>query len=812
MKKILTIFTIMFFAIKGMAQTIETSVSGSAVDTKNVPVESATISLMKSKDSSIIKIAVSNKAGKFSFTGIPYGNYFITVSSLNFNTVNSGIFPISENKNAALLDALILQPMAKNLAAVVVTSKKPLIEQKIDRMVVNVDASVTNVGSTALEVLEKAPGVSVDKDGSISLKGKSSVMVMIDGKPSYLSGAELANLLGNMNSNQLSQIEIMTNPSAKYDAAGNAGVINIKTKKNIIQGFNGNVTISYGQGVYAKSNNSIMLNYRTSKINTFLNYGYTINKGFMDFDIQRNFLGTNGIKISELDQQSNRINQSQNNNLKLGLDYFINKQSTFGIVTTGFIAPQKQDGFTTSYLKDGNANINSIEKTIRTVDNTWGNGTVNLNFHSSFDSSKKDIAVNFDYLHYDFSGNQNITGLTYKPNLILQASNYLKNLLPLTIDIYSGRLDYAQPLNNGVKLETGIKSSLVKTNNVSNFFNLKNNNWLTNSVLSNTFNYSENINAAYLNLNKKFGKWMVQAGVRLENTNYKGLQSSLSKKSDSSFSRNYTNLFPTGFISYEVNGNNQFALSIGRRIDRPAYQELNPFIGFIDKYTYSTGNPFLQPQFSTNIELSHSFKNLLITTINYSVVHDMINETLIHKDSVIIRSMGNIGTRSNYGITESATIPFSKWYSATLFANLYQNKYIGEINGSPFNAKQLTLSLNVNNQFSFTNGWSAELSGNYTSRNRDEGQAIILPAGQASAGIAKQLLNNKASIKFNIRDIFYSQNPKEIQNFQDVQSTLKMSRDTRVFNVAFVYRFGAAIKSKPTNTAPTDEQQRVKVN
>jgi hypothetical protein len=812
MKKSLIVLITFVLAIKSLGQTNETSASGSAVDTKNVIVESATISLMKSKDSSIIKIAVSDKEGKFSFIGIPFGSYFITISALSFAKTNSPVFMISETNTTARLGVLILPELPKNLAAVVVTSKKPLIEQKIDRMVVNVDASVTNVGSTALEVLEKSPGVTVDKDGNISLKGKSSVMVMIDGKPSYLNGAELANLLGNMNSNQLSQIEIMTNPSAKYDAAGNAGLINIKTKKSITQGFNGSVILNYGQGVYAKSNNSILLNYRTSKINTFLNYGYSINKGFMDFDIQRNFFGTTEIKISELDQQSNRINQGQNNNLKLGLDYFINKQTILGIVTTGFIAPQKQDGFTTSYLKDGNSNINAIEKTIRTVDNTWKNGAFNINFHTSFDSSKKDITANFDYLHYDFSGNQNITGLTYNPNQILQASNYLKNLLPLTIDIYSGRLDYAQPLNNGVKLETGIKSSLVKTNNVSDFFNLSNNNWLTDSVFSNAFNYSENINAVYLNLNKKFDKWIVQGGVRLENTNYKGLQSSHSQKSDSSISRNYTSLFPTAFISYEMNGNNQFALSIGRRIDRPAYQELNPFIGFIDKYTYSTGNPFLQPQFSTNIELSHSYKNLLTTTINYSIVHDMINETLIHKDSVIIRSVGNIGTRYNYGITESATIPVSKWYSATFFANLYQNKYTGEINGSPFNAEQLTLSLNVNNQFSFEKGWSAELSGNYTSRNRDEGQAIILPAGQVSAGIAKQLLNNKASIKFNVRDIFYTQNPKEIQNFQDVQSTLKITRDTRVFNIAFVYRLGAALKSKPASSLPTDEQQRVKLN
>ena len=812
MKKLLIVFITLVLAIKGIAQTIETSVSGSTVDTKNVPVQSATISLMKSKDSSIIKIAVSDKAGKFLFTGISFGSYFITTSAVSFAKTNSRVFIISENNTTIRVGTLILQELPKNLSAVVVTSKKPLIEQKIDRMVVNVDASVTNVGSTALEVLEKSPGVTVDKDGNISLKGKSSVMVMIDGKPSYLNGAGLASLLGSMNSNQLSQIEIMTNPSAKYDAAGNAGVINIKTKKSITQGFNGSVTLNYGQGVYAKTNNSIMFNYRTSKINTFLNYGYSINKGFFDFDIQRNFFGTNEIKISELDQQSNRINKSQNNNLKLGLDYFINKQTTLGIVTTGFLAPQKQDGFTTSYLKDGNSTINSIEKTTRTVDNTWKNGAVNINFHSSLDTSKKDIAANFDYLHYDFSGKQDITGLTYNPNQILQADNHLKNLLPLTIDIYSGRFDYAQPLNNVVNLETGIKASLVKTNNVSNFYNLSNNEWLTDSTLSNAFNYSENINAAYLNLNKKMGKWMMQAGVRLENTNYKGLQSSLSQKSDSSFNRNYINLFPTAFISYEMNGNNQFALSIGRRIDRPAYQELNPFIGFIDKYTYSTGNPFLQPQFSTNMELSHSYKNLLNTTLNYSVIHDMINETLIHKDSVIIRSVGNIGTRYNYGITESATVSFNNWYSATAFANLYQNNYTGEINGYPFHAKQLTLSLNVNNQFSFTNGWSAELSGNYTSRNRNEGQAIILPAGQVSAGIAKQLLNNKASIKFNVRDIFYTQNPKEIQNFQDVQSTLRISRDTRVFNIAFVYRFGATLKSKPASSQPTDEQQRVKLN
>jgi iron complex outermembrane receptor protein len=222
------------------------------------------------------------------------------------------------------------------------------------------------------------------------------------------------------------------------------------------------------------------------------------------------------------------------------------------------------------------------------------------------------------------------------------------------------------------------------------------------------------------------------------------------------------------------------------------------------------GNPYLQPQISNNIELSHTYKNRFTTTLNYSVIHNMINETMTQNDSVITRSIGNIGTRYNFGIAESATIPFTHWYTGIFFANLYENKYNGSVNGYPLNAKQITLELNINNQFSFQKGWAAELSGTYATRNREEGQAISLPTGQLSAGISKQLLNNKASLKFNIRDLLYSQKINEIQNFQDVQSTLHIERDTRVFNIAFVYRF--VIQSKSKATQQTEEQKRIQLN
>ena len=603
----------------------------------------------------------------------------------------------------------------------------------------------------------------------------------------------------------------MTNPSAKYDAAGNAGVINIKTKTGATRGFNGSINLSYGQGVYARSNSSIMLNYRTAKLNTFLNYSLTTNNSFMDLDIKRSFYDNTGVKKSELDQLSHRTSQSQSNNLKLGLDYFINTSTTIGISANGFITPRTQEAISNSTVTDATGNATSFEQTTISGKNTWKNGSINAHLHTSFDNNTKELTANADYLHYDFSANQNIVGTSYDASKTLLGNAYLNNVLPLNINIYSARFDYSQTLANGTKLEAGIKLSDVKTNNTSSFYRLGNSRWVIDSNLSNSFNYDENINAAYINLNKKINKWNIQAGLRLENTNYSGLQSAYNQAKDSSFNRSYLGLFPNLFIGYELNENNQFVLSAGRRIDRPVYTQLNPFISFVDKYTYSTGNAFLQPQYSNNFELSHTYKNMFTTTLNFSVINQMINETFTHIDTVIVRSIGNIGTRYNYGIAESASIPVTPWFSTTFFANLFVNTYNGAISGLPFNASQLTFEANVTNQFTFKNGWAAELSGNYTTKSRDEGQALVLAAGQVSAGLSKQILNNKGSIKLNIRDIFFTQNPREIQNFQDIQSTLHITRDTRVVNIAFVYRFGIQPKQKAVSI-PTDEQKRIQLN
>lgn len=790
------------------SQTKQATISGLVLNSSKTPLEAATVILFRSKDTAVVKINTTDKNGQYSFGSVTDGNYYVQVSAVGYTTLRTPPFDIFLPGDLKQLAPIVLQVQQTTLAGVTVTAKKALVEQKIDRVLVNVDAAITNVGSTALEVLEKSPGISVDKDGKIALKGKSEVLVMIDNKPTYLSSAELANLLSSMNASQLSQIEIITNPSARYDASGNGGIINIKTKKNTSRGFNGSLGLTYGQGAYPKSNGSLLLNYKTDKFNAFLNYNYVYTKNFMDVIANRSFLDENNQLSYLLNQNTRNISVSKNNTLKLGIDYYLNQETSIGFSASGFIAPQAQMSGTTSNLETATKIISSVVKTDRTVNNTWKNGTLNLNFHRSFDSSHKDLSGSFDLLKYSFAGDQTVIGNSFDANGQLVSASALLNLLPLDISIYSGRTDFSETTSDGIKIESGIKSSVVTTSNASTYYDASGGAILALDSLSNRFSYSENINAAYINLSKKIGALTVQAGLRAENTNYKGIERDAI--SDSSFSRSFTNLFPSAFLAYQINDDHLVALSAGRRIDRPAYQQLNPFISIIDKYMQLAGNPYLKPQYSNSIELAHTWRNMFTTTVNYTVVHDIMSETLIRKDSLIIRNTGNIGTRTNVGISESATIPISKWYTGTYFVNLYKNNYKGVIDNYPFYAKQLAISFNLVNQFSLKKGWSAELSGSYTSRTRDEGQAIALPIGNISAGLSKSLLNNKANLKFNVRDIFYTNVIREIQDFQNVRSDITRSRDSRFFNISFTWRFGVQPRAKAVQQ--TEEQKRILLN
>jgi hypothetical protein len=794
------------------AQNRATSKLTGKVSATNQPaLSAATITLLKAKDSSVVKMSVSDQDGRYSFDNPPKGKYLVAVSAVGYEKQYSAPFSISPDSTRELT-TIVLTPRQGNLKSVTVSARKPLVEQKIDRTVVNVDAFISNTGANALEALEKSPGVQVDKDGNISLKGKQNVIVLIDGRPSYISGADLANMLKGMQASQLEQIEIMTNPPARYDASGNAGIINIKTKKNKIKGFNGNVSAGLGQGVYFKNNESLSLNYRNGKVNLFSNYSFGRNNNFQQLEIFRRYKNDDGTTNAIFEQVAFMKRHNTSNNLKLGMDYYVNNKTTLGFVLSGAYNPENSNNKNTSYLENAGFAVDSIATASSRITGIWKNASVNLNMRHQFDTTGRELTADLDYIVYDNENNQHFINTTFEPNWIKRYEEQLQGVLPVKVNIYSAKMDYTHPLKNNAKIEAGIKSSYVNTVNKANYSLLESDEWVTDYGKTNFFDYNENINAAYVSFNKQLTKkWGLQSGVRFENTNYKGHQYGNPVKGDSSFQRSYNSWFPTVYLSYTADKNNQFAVSFGRRIDRPGYASLNPFMFFIDKYTYEAGNPYLKPQYSNNIELTHIFKGKLTTTLNYSLTRNLFNETFDQSGYATIVKNNNIGRKENYGISVNAQITVAQWLTSMVYTNYSYTRYSGKLYDEDLDVKAGTLNLNINNQLKFKNGWGAEVSGWYMSKGVD-GQILLQPMGQLAAGISKQVLKGKGSVKVNVRDILYTQIPHGDINFKETEARFRNTRDTRVANITFTYRFGKPIKNtsgQRKKGGASDEQNRV---
>ena len=580
---------------------------------------------MSGKDSVLIKAAITDSLGFAVFEKVGEGIYLFRVSIVNYNIQHTALFQMPLESDGQF-PAIVLEPASVLLKGVTVSAKKPFIQQLPGKTVINVDAAITNAGTTAMEVLEKSPGVTIDKDGNISLKGRSGVLIMIDNKPSYVSGSDLANLLNSMSSSQIELIELMTNPSAQYDASGNAGIINIKTKKNKQKGFNGTINTSYGQGRYYKNNNSLQLNYREGKLNYFLNYSMNANRGFTDMYALRRYYKEDRRTIeSMLEQPSKMRGQGYNHTLRTGVDYFAVKKTTLGVAINGMLFSRENSVNNEALWMDAFRNTDSIIHTQSIGKSKWKNAGINLNLRHSF-NTKQELSADIDYITYDIHGYQ-----AFQNNLITSGGyeEFFKGDLPSQINIFSAKTDYTAQLPKDVKLESGLKSSHINTDNIADYFYKDGAEWKEDLGKTNHFLYGENIYALYGNVEKKTNRLTLQAGLRYELTHYRANQLGNSQQKDSAFSRNYSSLFPSGSINFEADSLNQFMLSVGRRIDRPAFQKLNPFLFIINKYTYQQGNSLIRPQYTWNMELSHVFKNMLTTTIGYSTTKDYFSQLFL---------------------------------------------------------------------------------------------------------------------------------------------------------------------------------------
>ena len=790
------------------------AISGKITDQQSKPMSSVTVALLKAKDSVSIKFAVPDKTGVFQFENVPAGQYLISVSAVGHTKGFSEKIEITETQVSASIKTIELTPLAKNLAGVTVTSNRPFIEQKIDRTVVNVEASVTNVGNSALDVLEKSPGITVDKDGNISLKGKEGVMVLIDNRPSYLSGQDLANYLRSLQASQLDQIEIMTNPPARYDAAGNAGIINIKTKKNKQFGYNGSVTVGYGQWFYPKFNESFNFNYRKNKLNFFTNLGYNYGQNTGTLFINRNFRDkdTKGL-LSTFNQVNRRYNNNNTFNGKIGVDYFAGKNTTLGWVVTGFSSDNNRTNRNFTDISNEFGELYNQTNAVSSEKQEWKNFSTNLNFRQALDTSGEELTADFDFIIYDSRNNTSLINSYFDgEGNPTDPADTLLGALPQDIKIYSGKVDYLLPLKKGARFEAGLKSSIVKTDNDARYDSVLNGNIVPDYNRSNYFIYEENINAAYANLSGPLGKkWNGQLGLRLENTNAKGDQVTTGEK----FDRNYTQLFPTAYLQYVANKTNSLVLNYGRRIRRPNYQSLNPFISFLDRYTFQQGNPNLKPQFSHNIELSHTYKNFLTTTLNYSRTTDILQEVIEQneeKNETFVRQ-SNIAKQRQYGLSVNASFPIKKWWTSNMYVNLFNNRFDGVANNSPISVSATTLALNGSQQFKFAKTWNAEISGFFRTGGL-EGVIEIRPLGMMSAGFGKQVMKGKGNVRFNLRDVFYTQKFKGIIKYSNIDATIRGVNESRVANISFTYRFSKGKMNgapKRRASSASDEQNRVGV-
>lgn len=788
-------------------------INGQIKDTTGQAVIAATISLTKAKDSSLVKLAVSDEAGNFLLEGLQEDSYLLFVTSMSYKRFSIPVTIARAGEKISLPLIRLQSTDARRLKGVTVTAQQPLIERKIDRVVVNVDAMVSSTGTSALQVLENTPGVRVDNDGNIAIKGKQGVVIYINDKPTYLAGAELAAYLKGLPSNVLDKIEIMSTPPARYEAAGDAGIINIRTKRTREKGFNGSINAAYNQGIYWRTINSINFSYRLDRVTISGFAGFSQNNVLFDLKIDRKYWHTDGNPESAFEEYISDKRVTRNYNSKLGIDYRLSDRSSAGIILNGFIRPSSKDVHSTSNVFNGYAALDSFVNAHNTQDERYRNGSINVNFNHRYDSTGKELAVDLDYVTYRSKSDQLFLNSIYAPDQTLKGEDNLTGNLPANVNIYSAKADYTHPLRNG-KIEAGVKSSYVKTNNEADYFALIGDNKLPDYDKTNDFRYTENINAIYLNANRSFNRLEVQLGLRLENTVAKGNQLGNVMKEDSSFKRNFTNLFPTAYITYKLDsaGNHMLAMNYGRRINRPYYQDLNPFVFPVDKFNYRYGNPFLKPQFADNIELSYSYKSNLNITLLYNTTNGIMGETIERTGNIFNSRPGNIGKNKLFGATVDVTFHPAEWWTINTYGELLNTSYKGALYSTYLDTSAYNYYLSASNQWKIGKTWSAEISGIYMSRTIS-GQFVIAAIRYLNAGVRKKILSNNGTIGLNVRDIFNSRvNKGNINNIPLASSAFRNIMDSRVITLSFTYNFGKAFNRKKDDTGTEAEQNRVKTN
>jgi iron complex outermembrane receptor protein len=774
------------------------------------------VKLVNALDSTVVKFGSTDSNHVFRFTDVSIGNYKIAINVVGWKPVYSNVFTITDSLEYKLPPITLVPADYSRLATVNVSARKAFIEQKPGVMTINIDAALSNIGNSVMEVLVKSPGVFVDQNGTITLNGKRGILVMLDGKPTYLNGKELESYLKELSSLTIEKIEIMSTPPAKYDAVGGAGAINIVTKKLAKKGFNNIVTITHSQGKYAKSNIGSNMNYYIKRFNFFLNGSSDYGTEYLRIPGPQDFYDDKGVTYLKLDGTtfSETKNTSPALNVKGGVNYLVSPKTTVGMVL--LINRNNTEKMGSSDIKI--QNYLTLEDSLIHQNNyftrEFTSKAINLNLSHKLDDKDGLLTADLDYLRYTPIQTLSFNTQTFDADKQLSSILQQKGSLPFQVDIYSAKIDYSQVIMNDITLNIGVKSSYVTNDNVASYFILTDGNWSPNPLMSRRFLYKESINAGYMMVKKAYGDLEVQAGLRAENTNYRGNLNKTEETSmiqkDSLFTNSYLSLFPSASASYKITKDHIVSLNYARKVDRPNYYDLNPFIFYITPYTSLTGNADLKPQFTNTIELYYAYQAWLSATLSYASTQNAFENISYLTGQRTIIKPGNIGQVQNLVFSVSYRKSFTNWWSPSLFVQTTYSKLRGNVNEQKIEVASRQFSINLSNQFNLSKGWKAEISGYYRSRTNYL-QGVYSPVWSANVAIAKSLWNDKLMAKVAVSDIFYSQITAGTDYLPGSASAYSFYTDSRRVALSVSYKFGnsQAVKSSNGNKS-VQEAGRVK--
>lgn len=789
-------------------------VTGKVQESKGSPFPFANVLLLSAHDSVMVKGMLANDQGTYYFENIKPGQYLVAASMVGYVKTYSSSFNLTNTSKAHQVKTLVLVEGNKELQQVEVVAQKPLFEQHLDRLVVNVQSSITSAGATALDVLERSPGISVNRQSnSLSISGKDGVIVMINGKQSRVPIATIIQMLSGMNAGNIEKVEIITTPSAQYDAEGNAGIINLVLKKNQDYGTNGSYSLTMGYGWYEKPAGTFNLNHRTEKLNLYTDYSFSRNHGWNRIKTTRQ------AEFQNLITQTNTLNRRQfirhNHTARLGFDYNLTPRTTLSGLASGFtdkfhLTPVDEKGYSETYRG------NLLESTVNTTHqeiNLWRHMMGNLNLTHKL-TAKQELSVDMDYLYYhDHNPHRYFNTYQYTNPLETEEEEIdMKKTTP--IRLWVSKADYRNNLGENTKLEVGAKATISRLENKVAVRNLIEKVWQPNTEFSQHIQMLENIGAAYVNFTSQLPhKIKLQTGLRYEYTH-----TDLTTISNQPIvERRYGNLFPSIFASRDLTKKSSMQVSYSRRITRPTYNNLAPFVYFIDPNTFLSGNTSLRPTITDALQTTYRFRENMLLNLSYSYDKTPIVAWQVHLDPATNKQFAraeNLKNARNFSLNFSAPFSPAPWWQ--IQSNI-MGVYIKNL--GYYDEKEITLTsgfanINLNQTFRLPNNFTAELTGFYQSR-APFGISYAKALSMVNAGLQKKLNQDKGTLRLSVDDIFWTMRFRLLtdQPALNVYSYFDGTfSDPRVVRLTYSRNFGNQKMKAATRRQTSSEEERQRAN